>query len=170
MLCLIQAKNKGLPANESVMSFKDAMELISRVTKYNCKSSHLWWLLRTHGRALKILTDTARVVSTPKVSTALWLFLWSIMIKTTRKISQINPDVAQPEWMPPRCCNTEVHPKRNQRGDHYRERIQSPYKHVQLLILTLANNVLMIKYKNRPKSSLRMRIATCRFPRTNAPV
>lgn len=36
--------------------------------------------------------------------------------------------------------------------------------------ITLANNVLMTKYKSRPKSSFRTRMATKRLPRTKAPV
>jgi len=57
---------------------------------------------------------------TPVISIASWLFLWLININVTLKMSQPIPDVAQPEWMPPRCCSTEVQPRRNQRGDHCR--------------------------------------------------
>jgi hypothetical protein len=35
------------------------------------------------------------------------------------KISQINPEVAHPEWIPPKCCKADVQPSLHQRGVHY---------------------------------------------------
>lgn len=38
------------------------------------------------------------------------------------------------------------------------------------LVHTFANNILVSKYKSRPNSSLRARIAATRLPKTSAPV
>jgi len=117
-----------------------------------------------------MLMATRILVITPVISTASWLFLWLMNINVTRKMSQPSPDVAQPEWIPPRCCSTEVQARRNQRGDHCRKSQLLYFVSKVRENFTLANNVLTIKYKHRPKSSFRMRMATRRLPRTNAPV
>jgi len=61
-----------------------------------------------------------------------------------------------------------VHPNRNERGVHYADvklRMAGRYD-----VLTLAKRVFTSRYKNRPNNSLRIRMATRRLPRTNAPV
>jgi hypothetical protein len=84
------------------------------------------------------------------------------------KINQRNPDIAHPECIPPRCWRTEVHPNRNERGVHYADvklRMRGRYD-----MLTFAKRLFTSRYKNRPNNSLRIRIATRRLPRINAPV
>lgn len=66
-----------------------------------------------------MLIDTAMFVSTPIMRTASWLSLWSMKMRVTLNMSHAKPEVAQPEWMPPRCCNADVQPSRNHNGGHY---------------------------------------------------
>ena len=80
--------------------------------------TYLWCVFRTQGNALRMLIETARFVMTPMIRTASWLSLWSMKMSVTRKMSHRKPDVAQPEWMPPRCWSMDVQLSLNQRGVH----------------------------------------------------
>lgn len=118
---IIEEENSSiyLPSHKSMMPFEDAkirmlVQLNTLIRRLPC----LWWVFRTQGKADAMETPTIIFVKTPMASTATWLFLWRMRIVATPKINQRNPDVAHPEWIPPRCWRTEVHANRNERGVH----------------------------------------------------
>lgn len=90
--------------------------------------THLWWVFRTQGNADTMEMPTATLVMTPMISTESWFFLWSMKMTTRRQISQINPDVAHPECMPPRCWSIDVQARRKPRGVHCEQRISPASK------------------------------------------
>lgn len=96
--------------------------------------AYLWWVFRTQGKADSMDTAMAIFVTTPIARTASWVFLWFMKFITTRKISHMNPDVAHPEWIPPRCCNIDVQASRNDKGVHWKP-------HLSLSIGTVNNDV-----------------------------
>ena len=129
--------------------------------------------MRTQGSALTMHRATKMHVKTPANLTGPGLSSRSLNNRTKRKISHAKADVAQPEWTPPRCWRIEVQPRRNHKGVHCKK-FQS-MRNVRVvpeepLVHTFANNLLVSKYKSRPNSSLRARIAATRLPKTSAPV
>lgn len=92
------------PTDETMVTFKYATGRASDekiIIVWN--TTHLWSLLRTHGKALRALTITAKFVSTPMMRTASWITSSLRNFCTTLKRSQRTPERAQPLWIPPRC-------------------------------------------------------------------
>lgn len=107
-------------------------------------------------------------VRTPMARVDLRFFLCSFRITTTLKNNQRNPEVAHPECIPPRCCNTDVHARRNFNGGHLRSYWELGSKEKENRKHTFAKDAFTNRYRNRPKSSFRTRIAVSTFPKTNA--
>ncbi len=67
------------------------------------KWTYLWCVFLTQGKALSALIITAVLVTTPMMSTASCWTLRVLNMVTTLNSSQMQPDSAQPLWIPPRC-------------------------------------------------------------------
>ena len=128
----------------------------------------LWCVFRTQGNADTIVTPTTMKVRTPMAKVDLRFFLCSFRMTTTLKNNHRNPEVAHPECIPPRCCNTDVHARRNFKGGHLRSYWEFSSKEKGNPKDTFAKDVFTNKYRNRPKSSFRTRIAVRKLPKTNA--
>ena len=87
------------PTDEPMVPFEDAARNRENACKEGAEmvDTYLLCVFRTQGKALRMLTATARLVITPIIKTASWLSLWSMKMSVTRKISQTKPEVAHPE-------------------------------------------------------------------------
>jgi len=66
-------------------------------------SAYLWCVLRTQGNAEVMERPMMTFVTTAMAMMASWMFEWLINNITTRNTNQMNPEMAHPEWIPPRC-------------------------------------------------------------------
>lgn len=82
------------------------------------READLWCAFRIQGSADIIDAPTTMMVSAPIAKADLKNFPCSIGIMASWKNNQMKPEVAHPECIPPRCCNTDVHARRNSNGGH----------------------------------------------------
>lgn len=70
--------------------------------------THLWWVLRTQGSAAIAVMTIVTHTNTPNAKTTTCSSRCARNTSTVRKISQMIPAIAQPEWMPPKCYNSPI--------------------------------------------------------------